>query len=109
MTARPRGRAVSKTGRLLDGQRALHAGLLVAVDGAIELVRAGLQVDGHGRDAALVDRAAGLGGDPAALDAHRVWHGRRVVHLDRDVPRLGVQRALVELERAAWVRRDREL
>src|SRR6476620_7682340 len=50
-----------------DGQRALHAGRLVARDGAVELVGAGLQGDRDGGCAAGIGRLAVLV-HPVALD-----------------------------------------
>ena len=46
--------------RLLDGQRPLHAGGLVAVDRAVERVRAGLEVLADRRGAAVLDHLAHL-------------------------------------------------
>src|SRR5215208_2418038 len=84
-----------------DSQRALHAGVLVAVDRAVELVLAGLEVDRHvggslGQGLRLLLHAV-------TLDLDGVRRAGRVVHDDRDLARLGGQLGLVELERPARI------
>src|SRR3954451_7515423 len=68
--------AASGCARLADVELAVHARGLVAVDRAIERVLARLQVDAHGRLAALADDLALL--VDAALQGDVVLEGGRV-------------------------------
>src|SRR3954453_6894929 len=81
---------------------ALHAGLLVAVDRAVELVLAWLQRHGHPRGAAVADGRAVLV-DAVALDRDRMRQGGGVLHDDRHPAGLRAQIGLVELQRPARV------
>jgi hypothetical protein len=77
----------------------------VAVNRAVELVLAGLQVSDRLRDPALRDRVA-RHLDAVPFDLDGVRQVGRVVHDDGDLACLRGQRALVELERAPGVGRD---
>jgi hypothetical protein len=75
---------------------------LVAGDRAVELVLAGLEVDAHGRLAARDGLRLGTGD---AVDLHRVRDLGLVLERDRRLAGLGGHVGLLELERAARVRR----
>src|SRR3954463_16430716 len=81
---------------------ALHAGLPVAVDRAVELVLAWLQRHGQPRGAAVADGLAVLV-DAVALDRDRMRQGGGVLHDDRHPAGLRAQIGLVELQRPARV------
>src|SRR5207253_2415135 len=82
-----------------DGELALHAGLAVTVDGAVERVRPRLELRHHGRGAALRDGVAVLV-DALALDRDRMRDHGGVAHLEGHGAGLGAQLARVELQRA---------
>ena len=89
----------------LHGERPLHPGLLVRVDGAVELVRAGLERRRDLRRLAVADgRTVDI--DAVAVHADPVWQLRRVVHDDLDRACLRGELRGVELQRAAGVGRQ---
>ena len=97
-----------RTAALLDRERALHAGRLVAVDRAQERVGAGLQVDA--RSAAPRRRSPSRSPPPRRCPRSRPRAAPgRVAEPDRDLAGLGGRIGLIELQRAVRRRRERQL
>src|SRR6266511_4764084 len=101
----PRWRRSSSRKPLLDDELALHARCAVSVDGAVEGVLPWLKIERHA-GARARDLVGSLAVDAGSLQLDVVEERGVVREVDRHVSGSGLEGGLVELERAAWIRRQ---
>src|SRR6266545_1512569 len=103
----PRWRRSTSSKPLLDDELALHARCAVSVDRAVEGVLPWLKIE-RDTGARAGDLVGSLAVDAGSLQLDVVEERGVVREVNRHVSGSGLERGLVELERAAWFRRHRQ-
>src|SRR6266545_4067049 len=101
----PRWRRSTSSKPLLDDELALHARCAVSVDRAVEGVLPWLKIE-RDTGARAGDLVGSLAVDAGSLQLDVVEERGVVREVNRHVSGSGLERGLVELERAAWIRRQ---